>query len=218
MKPSIRSYMERCLLIFVVSAAAITVVSSCQPNRDMSLLTDEPCAAPCWQGIVPGVSSVEDARRVLETCVYVSEGGYSEEQQGKQTKLLLWHSADCPECTINTMSFEDNVVVTISLAITHDLTVDDVLQKFGIPEGVTTGLGGLSERKYLAVSLFYPSKGLTFVASVPLDQPSLEPSTQVKHASYSVPKSFDDLSAFPPEFLQRIEPWQGYGELEVPDR
>jgi len=216
MKLAIRSYMERCLLIFVVSAAAITVVASCQPNRDMSLLTDEPCAAPCWQRIVPGVSTAEDARRVLETCVYVSEGSYSEERQGRQTKLLLWHPADCPEC-LNSITFQDDVVFTINLKVTYSLKAEQILEKYGPPEGMTVGIGGLPEWQYIAVGMHYPSKGLTFVASVPLQEPRIEPTTVIASASYYSPTSFDDPTFMGPDFLHLVKPWQGYGELEVPE-
>jgi hypothetical protein len=50
---------------------------------DRSILADDPCAAPCWQGIVPGQTTMAEAMAIVETIgIYATRFGHE----------VQWHS------------------------------------------------------------------------------------------------------------------------------
>lgn len=65
--------MKLCLLL--LSVMALLMLAACQPPpelrdasllQDTSLLTDEPCSAPCWRNITPGQTAWRDALTIIE--------------------------------------------------------------------------------------------------------------------------------------------------------
>lgn len=50
--------------------ALLAFITGCQVTleqpSDRSILTDEPCPAPCWQGIVPGETTIDEAVAILD--------------------------------------------------------------------------------------------------------------------------------------------------------
>lgn len=54
--------------IFIVLAACAPTINLLDENnlKDTSLLSGEPCEAPCWNGIVPGETSFRDAKIIVE--------------------------------------------------------------------------------------------------------------------------------------------------------
>jgi len=115
----------------------------------------------------------------------------------------------------NSIFLRDGVVSTIYLSIDFELTVEEILTKYGPPEATNHGQGGVPEHPYEWMNLFYPTRGLQFVAMVlPWDQPVLEPTTRIFEATYVAPaKSFESWKALYPG--GELHPWPGYGELET---
>jgi hypothetical protein len=126
---------------------------------------------------------------------------------------------------IPSLTWQEGVVQEIVLGLTHELTVNQVINKFGPPEAIEASIGGIPEQWYWIVDLYYPTFGLQLQAFTTEYSTLLEPSTQVDVVYFFEPTSLqqrvydqygqDDaaegsITAF---VLRSMRPWQGYGDL-----
>jgi len=200
------------LASMIVLVGTLVALGACQDAlvHDVGILSDLPCPAPCWQGLTPGASTLEDAREVLDGLGGSLVGGYSEQQLHGETVLIQWHFRECQYCAVNGISLDNGVVSTISMFVPYNVPVADLLAGYGEPEGIVAFEDGLPEHRYVAVSMFYGQRGLTFVLELPTDRPMLDPTSRVMHASYSEPYTLSSKQeALGDE--QALTPWPGYG-------
>jgi hypothetical protein len=137
-------------------------------------------------------------------------GGYSEQELRGETVLIQWYFRECQHCGLNMISLDNGIVSTISMFAPYDVPVADLLARYGEPEGIVAFEDGLPEHRYIAVSMFYAQRGLTFVLELPTDRAMLDPTSRVMHASYSDPYTLTSKQ----ETLgdeQALTPWPGYG-------
>jgi len=59
---------------------------------DDSLLSDIPCAAPCWQGVVPGETSRSQAMQILRDSSYVRDDSLEEAGTTEGGGVTWWWS------------------------------------------------------------------------------------------------------------------------------
>jgi hypothetical protein len=181
---------------------------------DRSILTDSPCAAPCWYGIVPGDRmATEKVVHILEMLPSVSSVQQNPAEVRWRWKQWPWRRTgyNCVHSVVGER------VDYIYLSVDFELTVEEILGKYGVPEAITVVQAGLPEHMYVAIKLLYPTQGLEFDARVlPWNQPVLGPTTEVFEAVYTVPAGSLEswLNSF--DFEVHVQPWPGYGELEVP--
>lgn len=107
-----------------------------------------------------------------------------------------------------------DVVQNIHLAVDFELTVGEIIDKYGPPEAMFAGIAGV-DRRYVAVNLYYPTQGIQVRAHI-LDEtgPVLEPATKVYTVLYTVPAESLDSWLASWEFERHIQPWPGYGALD----
>lgn len=179
---------------------------------DRSLLTSDPCGPPCWQGIVPGTSPAEDAAQVLAGSAFVAPDSLRRQELDGKLALLTWASSSGAE-GINSMSFCNDRVWTVHLVLGYGLTAEEVIARFGEPEGMQIAGGSLPEDTSLSVFLNYPDLGIRLEAAVPIELGELLPTTEVVSVTYFDPEAvFQDLCPAP---IQNGLPWRGYGDVEA---
>jgi hypothetical protein len=131
--------------------------------------------------------------------------------------VVAWYWRQPPErkTASSSVSFENGQVQHILLSVDFDLTVKQIIDKYGIPDAVNVVKAGLPEDSFLSVNLFYPTRGLTFSAkTLPLDSPVLEPSTQIYEAQFTMPA--ESLAEWKSSNNDRgLRSWPGYGRLDV---
>ncbi len=98
--------------------------------QDRSLVEDENCTAPCWEGLVPGESSWLDAREVIET------GGYtdverSESEEDDAEAISFGQTEGQPCCYIYTATGE--TVDRIWLLMAPDIRLREVIEIYDEP-------------------------------------------------------------------------------------
>jgi len=190
---------------------------------DHSLLTDIPCAAPCWQGIVPGETSRSQAMQILEDSPYILRGSL-QEAGASEMGGVTWRWRMPGRRLKPSISWRDDTVHEVTLGLTYDLTVDQVVSKFGPPEALSISEGGVPEHSYWIIDLYYPNIGVQFKAYTPEFESSLEPSTEVGVVQFFVPTSLEgrveDVFGYGEgaEYIVSHEmsvmrPWRGYGDL-----
>lgn len=220
MKTMVRRFWYWFLLIVVgvvVAAFALTWLNWDHADKmaDRSILTDSPCAAPCWQEIVPGTPMEgSEIVQILERVPNASSIRQYVRSEGTEVRWR-WKQRPWRTTGYNSVFPRDGVVYNIHLCVDFELTVEEILAKYGLPEATNHGQGGVPEHPYEYMNLFYPTQGLQFVAMVlPWDQPVLESTTEIIEAVYVAPaesiKSWESAN-----FGINLQPWRGYGELEA---
>ena len=137
-------------------------------------------------------------------------GGYSEEQIHGETVLIQWYFRECFYCGANGITLNDGMVSTIHMFAPYDLPVSAILAKYGDPEAIVAFEDGLPEHRYIAVSMFYGERGLTFGLELPIDHPILQPDSRVARVSYSEPYTLSSKQeALGDQTI--LTPWPGYG-------
>jgi hypothetical protein len=147
------------LLVLLLILSGCTGPADTDASVDRSFLTDEPCAAPCWYGLVPGKSSKDDALRVLAELPFVNQATIREESYelyGRERTAITCQFKNQSGFGVG-ITIYDDIVQQIALA-PHGLSLEDVAQKLGDPDNVRTPFFGY-ERSY-TVELFYVQKGV----------------------------------------------------------
>jgi len=148
----------------LVGLLALQPSCTAQPALDDSLLTGDPCAAPCWQGIVPGQSGEEEVIGTLEASQVVNpdtiwRGDFP--VAGVPLVQYAWRHHN-PKSPQNYLYLRDGVVLRIETYLDYELTLGEVVTRFGPPEGVYAQITAFGEWLGYTVVLDYPEIGLTF--------------------------------------------------------
>jgi len=199
------------------------------PELDTSLLTDDPCRAPCWHNIIPGVSGEDEVRAQLQDNPFVKEGTLEyelTEWRGVQLGQFSWQARSE---RYNRVYLRDGKVLRIQIRIDHDWTLGEAVDKFGPPEGVFADI----YRESYRVEFYYPTQGLIFESfMLPVDRQVylgdgkgiLQEDMKVTQATYFAPTSLEGMISevylYSPDddmegWLANIHEWQGFGEVEL---
>ena len=159
---------------------------------DVSLVTGEPCAPPCWRHITPGVTTVSEAAGILTAL------GADPMQAGIEGIIFGTDGEVC--CQIN--SDDGETVSAILLQLAPKMLLGDLIAARGEPTFVT-GLP-FSQAEH-ALVLIYPEGGFFAYAFVPGAEGQLEAISPIVTVLYTMTD----------ELLRAIEGlpldgWQGY--------
>jgi len=200
------------------------------PPLDMSLLTGEPCAPPCWQGLTPAVSTEEEVQEFLrsselvdQSCIFrgqVTRG--SGEVVG--TTIQWWSTANMsnvPRQFGNDCTIEDGLLQHMTIWLDCEVTLEDLLERYGAPDKFTAWREGV-ERSYVKVSLFYPRDGFEAILIIPHDDVQLRPESQIVRVWYS--RSASQMEeylrlcremGYPCAVEDTLQEWHGCGPIDL---
>lgn len=203
------------------------------PELDTSLLTDDPCAAPCWQNIIPGVTTEQEARRLLKSSPFVRKDSLdyaiADWKTGGNYDWFVWQGRSKKYRNALYIRIEGKVEL-IMIHPDYALTAGQVVEKFGPPERIyvkRTG-GGV-----LIAYLDYPAQGLRFTADwAPRDRTELNLATngtallteerEIVEVAYFAPGPLEEVLRNPylytpaggvKEYLERAQEWEGFGHI-----
>lgn len=211
-------------LVFFLFLLALTF-SGCQSNSsqisyktpkasllkslgDGGFLSKEPCGPPCFLNIIPGLTDVEQAKKIL-TNYFDAEDCIEKSAEGK-VRGVRCHYIPNKDSYVLSIDFDDTSMVdSVGFSPSIAITVQELIIKYGKPDGVDviswTEEGELPRKVFMAL---YYSRIKTRVI-LPLQESEtyqISPSTQVEGITYvnSVWWSPDNLIL-----------WQEYGEYPV---
>jgi hypothetical protein len=217
MKPIVERFRIRPTLVLALVSGAILLTLrllwlDSEGTVDKSVLTDLPCAPPCWQGITPGDQVMEDEIVQLLNIMPSVDHVW---QPISGTIAWYWKRGGA-----NSIYRFGTTVNNISLSFNFRLTVAEIVEKYGIPEAVNWGPPPLPEESHTFMNLFYPTLGLQFITEVSTRfEPTIESSTRVSGATYFGPEDsleswLDALELQDNRALRAtLQPWPGYGKL-----
>ena len=136
------------------SKATNTPYPTWNPNlKDTWLIGTEDCRPPCWNGIIPGDTTFEEALNVIQSLGFINNKG--EIRVGEDESYIYWYRGDSKKVKIY---LYENKVILMRLDKLSRLDLGSVVDHFGEPDGYTVfidDLGGI-------VEVFYPNYGLVF--------------------------------------------------------
>ena len=217
------------LLCLAVLIAPLSTGCGEPPPLDMSLLTGEPCEPPCFRGLTPGVSTHEEVNEFIRTSGYVNPQSLyvSALRHGDGQRVgvsIDWHSRFGGYGSSNDFIIEGGVLKHITINPDYPLTLERLIERYGPPEKYVANLRGV-ERRWIDVTLYYPTHGFTVDLVRRLDDTTLAPESKVVSVWYfrAAPlERFIELACeggiyggTPDDRLESLRDWPGYGAIEV---
>jgi hypothetical protein len=196
------------------------------PPVDRSLLTGEPCQPPCWQGLMPGVSTEDQVNEFLRTSPFVQRTTIyrgrvtrSGEMAGVSIDWLSTANVQGAHA-VNSFRVEGGVLRDIIVYLDSKATLKELLEVYGPPDGFSAGLTGVESTR-VDVVLLYPEHGFIAFLSLPAHDPSLQPDSVLSWLWYFRAAPLDRFLVLTREvgfFSGSVEvesfwSWEGYGPI-----
>ncbi len=154
----------------------VIILTGCgAPALDKSLLTDEICAAPCWCNITPGVTTDAQAVSALSECPWVKRGSLHKTPtslgSGEPIVMVGWDhrkslfASEFSRNNRNDARVLKGKIDLVTIFMDYPLTLEQVVSKFGPPEGVYA-VWGATKPSFMVI-LDYPHRGLSFEVFLP---------------------------------------------------
>ncbi|HEX2908863.1 MAG TPA: hypothetical protein VHO69_18470 [Phototrophicaceae bacterium] len=200
------------LALFVAACSPPPVLRNEKLLNDTSLVSSEPCAAPCWNGITPGETGWSDALTIVEDDSSLTDPEVQNAQEGPAVGAR-WSKVDGDACC-QMVSENGETVSYISLSFAPEMTVEQVLETHGEP---TYALGVPVTDDQAAIYLFYPEKAFIVVSFVAGAKAELKPESEVIGALYAIAEDMDLTIK-----TSKLHTWEGYAPFatysqEAPD-
>ena len=183
-------------------------VSSCTQKKvelpilkidDGGLLSDSSCIAPCFLGIIPGKTTKEKTILILSSFGDIDKCNYSE-------KITNGVEAGIQCSNINLYYSEENIVNVIGFSPTNEITLDQVIKKYGYPDEITALKDEWANDNLINISLLFNDENMIIqIPSQKGDNYEISPFTKVEWISFSTDEEFNKSIN-----LLNV-PWNGYG-------
>ncbi len=161
---------------------------------DDSLLTGQPCAAPCWQGITPGATSLADAMEIVQQLDGMTVVNSNE------ASFVFANANGIPCCQISSQGSEH--VATMLFQHAPNITVGDLIAAHGEPRFVTGQPFSASES---VLMLYYPETPMLLYAMVAGRDGQLQATSPIVSAVYASAEVFAGVFSTMP-----LDNWKGY--------
>ena len=149
--------MKRALLPILVSILAVIAVACSQEIqllddtklKDLSLLSGEPCAAPCWNGIIPGETEYADAKTMIEDDWRYQNIDEAEQQEGNPARIFGFTPEEGQVCC-QVFSRDGVTVTSLLLQLAPQVALGPVMDLYGEPVFVG-GESPAADQAYMAL-------------------------------------------------------------------
>ena len=167
---------------------------------DVSLVTSDPCGAPCWNGITPGETSWLEALAILQNDAALDGVEIETEED---FVWAHWKGVDSSlECCRMIADSEEENVSFLFLTVSPNMIVDSVLSEYGDPDYVTTFEFTDTES---VVQLVYPDLPMVISALVDGTEGSLLANSDVVATLYMAPDVMTEIIE-----SNELKAWEGY--------
>lgn len=202
--------MKRLLFALLFILTALTV-AGCAPEvrlldetklKDFSLLSGEPCEAPCWNEIVPGESLYRDAKLMIEEDTRYKDVQEAERKEDSDARIFGFAPEEGQVCC-QVFSRDGETVTSLLLQFAPDMTFGPVMDRYG----EATYVGGeapAADQAYMA--LVYPEVPMVIYAFVAgAENGRLSTGSEILGAMYMSQEEMTLLLA-----CSRLFDWEGF--------
>jgi hypothetical protein len=204
--------MKRLLLLIVF---ALLAVAACQPPpllrdpqmlNDNSLVTGQPCSAPCWQGITPGETTWNDALTIVEDNPMFVDASV-QEPADSTARAVEFNAAGGKRCC-GVYSDDGRTVTSVFTLLSPIMKLGAVIEKYGEPTYFT--VEGISDDQASVAAVWPDVPMILYVFAAGLEVGSISETSEVFGAVY-LTKSNMELALKG----SALYGWQGYGKLDA---
>ncbi len=198
---------QKAMLVLVLLLAV--AVSACLPQPtfrseefldDQSLLTNEPCEPPCWNGITPGETLWSDAVQIIEDDAQFA--GFQTNTEGGVIQGAWQKAGTSQYCCQMVADTDTSPVRFIFVALSPEIVVDEVLDHYGEPPYVAPFQFTDAEA---LIQLVYPDEPLVVFALVGEPSSSLLANSEIVAALYLSQQEMETILE-----VSELRAWAGY--------
>src|SRR5262245_47152269 len=126
MKSALRRKNVLLLLIIVgfsIVLYVVLILSKVSPT-DSSLLSQQPCKAPCWHGLTHGKSVAADVLKVAENDNFIPKGQYQKDVDPSKSRNILYWWFNSPQ-NANRIVIENGLLSSIEIVPNIPFSIQD---------------------------------------------------------------------------------------------
>ncbi len=174
LKPPRFTFNRRYLIIVVIAVLAVSasgLLNACSTDinlldetklYDTSLLTGEPCEAPCWNDISPGETSYRDAKLIIESDArFQIAEEFEPQEDNPQRGFTFAEGENAPCCQV--VSSDGETISSMQLLLAPKFAFGPVMDRYGEP-GYAAAAKQTDEQGYML--LIYPNVPMIVFAFV----------------------------------------------------
>ncbi len=186
-----------CVCVIVLTACTVTLS---EKIKDGGVISAEPCSAPCFWGITPGETAKNEVITILSQQNAIADCDINNYDIRCEHKILIEFNSDY-------------VVDTVNFSPVHKITMQDVIERYGLPNAVEVlDLTLLPESPETNMIIFFDGIKAAFILSSQKSlMYSLKPSTKVVDVVYLDAYAYDEFIAS----TKYKANWTGYGTYDI---
>ncbi len=172
--------------------------------KDRSLVTGDPCEAPCWRGITPGETTWRDALTIVEDSTdFMNLERITPDNT--EARLVDFSAKDGLRCC-RVYSVDGQKVSSILTLLAPQMTFGEVVARYGEPQYFVAE--GVTDDQALVSVVFADVPLIVYVFSAGLSEGEISASSEIIGAIYLTAE--DMRGVLTSSSLYR---WRGYGRL-----
>jgi len=209
-----------------ITSCIILGLAACTPNAGVGML-DPGCQAPCWHGIAPGTTTIEDALEIIPQIPGVSARSIAVRDEGGGREYVHWIMTSGGTDFFVELTTAEGRVSAILLSLEGNVSLKDLFLAYREPE-VAGGFYGGGEGHWRRVFLLF-DQGMAAVLGDEGWPTSntwrLRPSNGVRYLYLfepdSLPQLVQDDWLFVPlapdveSLITASSPWEGYSTVTL---
>ncbi len=196
------------VLLAITACAPLPALRNASMLQDTSLVTGEPCLAPCWQGITPGETAWRDALVFLEdTDEYTEVTPRLIGEITPDEEVATWRQVGGEVCC--QVSTRDGETVSVTfLRLAPDMTLGEVIEAYGEPAYLTANDYKPEEA---VLNIVFPEHSLLVVVFMAgLETGEIQPENEIIGAVLTTPEDIEQLVQ-----TSELYTWDGYGSYQA---
>lgn len=173
--------------------------------KDTSLLSGEPCGAPCWNEITPGETSYRDARLILESSGRFKISEESEPEGDNPGRVFSFAEGENQPCC-QVISRDGETITSFLLQLAPEMTFGPVFDKYGEPSYVAGQQ--VSEEQAYAVFVYPDTPMVVYNYVAGGAEGAVSVDNKIIGVMYMAPAEMGELLT-----CARLHSWKGFVSL-----
>lgn len=200
----------------IAGSAANQLAVSPEPVKDWQQrwLKNTPCKSPCWEGITLGVTTKDDAIKLLVTNPLIKANSLTYDDDLKDTTIVEWRWLD--DSVGGRMSYSKLTsqasISRIDVYYSEHYKLKDIFQAFGEPDYVFAIRDYAEKPPIFTIYFVYLKQGfLVYSDNNVTQKPKLSPDMTVRDPSFfAANTSIKDFGYY----SATAQPWQGFKDFD----
>ncbi len=207
------------------STLVSSTASTNETVEDHSWLMKQPCAAPCWEGITPGITTAEEAQKLLQMNGSFSDVSLYLPKKSPERSAVAWNwngTNVSGEADFDASS-PKHVLRKVVVGFITPVTLGDVTAAYGYPNYVSSEAqgGDIPDQLTYDLYFYYISSGF-YLDIINLNNTMVKPAITLETPIYSVSffsASIDGLNialgGINTNIQDQLIPWQGTFDFDT---